>query len=145
MSWSPITTDHVLAALNHAELEKYSSIRDQGQPDPLPILIESTISEARGYLASRVQLSSPKAGPQGTVPASLINPVIDIIIHRLCKRVATDTQAQRTRPAELAYERLRSIADGSASFELHDDSSPVTAPSFPSRTLTHQRPHQDGL
>lgn len=144
MPWSQITTADIEASLNWPELQKYRDIRDQEHADPLPILIEHVANLIRGACAAQLDLSRINA-PAPLIPPSLVNSAIDIIIHRLCKRVATETQQQRKQPADDAIALLKLVALGQYPIETPDGRPATSTPAISPKTLTHQRPHQDGL
>ena len=100
MSWSAITESDVKAALNNAELEKYRSIIEDGQADPLQPIIDMVTEEVRGYVRTRYIVAA--AG----VPVALKRSALDIIIYELAKRVITDTASNRKGAADDAVTLL---------------------------------------
>ena len=89
MSWTVLTADHVLGELNNAEVEKYRGLVTDTQTDPLPGILSNTTNYVRGFVGKQVPLDA--AG----LPPEVVNPAVDIAIYRLCKRVQTDSAAQR--------------------------------------------------
>lgn len=107
MSWREITVTDVEAHLNAGELAEYRQHAAQIE-DPLPIIIDDVTALVRGYVGVRHQLQD-----RG-IPDELRIPAIDLVIHRLAKRVskAADGDADRRGAATTAGQLLTLVAEG---------------------------------
>jgi len=124
MSWTVLTADHVLGELNNAEVEKYRGLVTDTQTDPLPGILSNTTNYVRGFVGKQVPLDA--AG----LPPEVVNPAVDIAIYRLCKRVQTDSAAQRKPAADDAEEFLKGVAKGDTVVSPSDGT--VVTPQKPS-------------
>ena len=106
MSWSIITEADVKAALNNGELEKYRSIIDDNQPDPLQPIIDMVTEEVRGYVRTRYVIADVG------VPVALKRAALDIVLYELAKRVIPDASGNRKGAADDAVTLLQRVADG---------------------------------
>jgi phage gp36-like protein len=105
MAFGTITAADVEAHLSAGELADFRSHSAQIE-DPLPTIIADATSMVRGYLATRYTLT--EAG----VPAELRAVTIDLIVHRLVKRVSSSIDDAREAAANRALTTLRDAADG---------------------------------
>lgn len=107
MGWREITAADVEAHLNAGELTEYRQHSVENE-DPLPILIADVTALVRGYVGVRYRL-----GARG-VPDELRAPALDLVIHRLAKRVtrAVDGDADRRLAAEAATRLLDLVREG---------------------------------
>lgn len=107
MAWREITAADVEAHLNAGELAEYRK-HSVEHDDPLPVLIEDVTQLVRGYVGVRYPL-----GSRG-IPDELRVPSIDLVIHRLAKRVtrAGEDDADRRAAAEAATRLLDAVREG---------------------------------
>lgn len=106
MSWTIISETDVREALNDAELTRIREIVANGQADPLANIIAKATDYARGFVGKVVALDAPG------LPPEVVNPVLDIIIYRVCKRVQTQSTEQRKPAADDAEKFLQGVAKG---------------------------------
>ncbi len=133
MSWTLITESDVKAALNNAELEKYRSIIEDGQADPLQPIIDMVTEEVRGYVRTRYIV-----GDAG-IPVALKRSALDIIVYELAKRVVTGSDGQRKNAADDAVTLLQRVADGKHGIPLPtvptDEQTAAPSPKWTRRSL----------
>lgn len=124
MAWREITPSDIEAHLNAAEVADHRQHTAEIL-DPLPILIEDVTQLVRGY----VGIHFPLGGPG--VPDELRVPAIDLVIHRLVKRVTKggDGDADRRGAAQAATQLLQAVAEGKFSIAADEESAATVAPS----------------
>lgn len=107
MPWGTLTASDIEAHLNAGELEDYRQ-HCVGQADPLPTIIADVVSLARGYVGARYTCEATGIPDEVRVSA------IDLVIHRLAKRVrkAGENDEDRRQAAEEAMRLLRDVAEG---------------------------------
>lgn len=107
MPFSELQASDVEAHLGEGELTEYRQ-HVSGIEDPLPTIIADVTSLVRGYVGVRFRLT--EAG----VPDELRAPAIDLVIHRLAKRIRKggDDDGDRAKAAERALQVLRDTAEG---------------------------------
>lgn len=115
MSWGELQPADIEAHLGDGELAEYRQ-HASAIEDPLPTVIADVTSLVRGYVGVRYRLVSPG------IPDELRAPAIDLVIHRLAKRVRKggDDDGDRAKAAERALQTLRDVAE--AKFAIADDS-----------------------
>ncbi len=113
MPWVAITTNDVLAALNHAELAAYQNFRPApGQADPLATLTGHVTNEIRAVIRRRHQLD---AG--GGLPESLAGTAAAIIAHRLLLRCNAKPSEGRQTAHDEALAFLERVGAGQVGVE----------------------------
>lgn len=107
MPWSAINVPDIEAHLNTGELSDYRK-HVTSVTDPLPTIIRDVVAMVRGYIAGRYTLET-----EG-VPDSLRAVTIDLIIHRLAKRLHRDGDGDmdRASAADRASKVLEDLARG---------------------------------
>ena len=111
MSWGDLQPADIEAHLGEGELAEYRQ-HVSGIEDPLPTIIADVTSLVRGYVGARVRLAD------SGIPDELRAPAIDLVIHRLAKRVRKggDDDGDRAKSAERAMQTLRDVAEGRFAF-----------------------------
>lgn len=119
--WITLTVEDFFDRLTAAEVNTLRTTQvEAGQEDPAAEALRRAINEARGYLGAR---PGATMGPDGTIPAQVEGPVMDLARYRLCSRLAVgrvgSTLLTEAREQEYkdALRLLRDVAAGKYAVE----------------------------
>lgn len=102
MAWRAPTSADLMLSISETELEAYSAAATQSG-ETAEGLLKRGADMVRGYLRAN---GSVRLGPAGTLPESLIAPLMDYlcvdVIKRLPVGVSDDRRTARLTPGELA-------------------------------------------
>ena len=119
MAWTKPTEQDLAGTLSQREIDSYRvSPAASGASDPVADVIGAAADLARGYCRSNGNL---RLGPAGTVPRSLMAPVLDIAAYNLLKRLPVAIRGERRAAFEEAMRILRDVAEGRTTPEGHDE------------------------
>jgi hypothetical protein len=149
MSWLALVPEDVARKVAGPELEAArEAALAEGQPDPLPQIIEDTIGTIRGYIAG---CRSNTLGPTGTIPPQLVGTALVLIRTAALNRLPVSSLHTETRREEYR-DAITTLHDVSAcKFVLE---APATlgpekitspAPRIIPRPLNRQSADSDGL
>lgn len=110
MSWTKPTETDLAAVLSQREIDAFrQSPSATGAADPVATELASAADLARGYCRAN---GNVRMGPAGTVPRSLLSPVLSIAAYNLLKRLPVPVGEDRRRAYEEAMRVLRDVAEG---------------------------------
>lgn len=119
MAWTKPTEQDLAGTLSQREIDSYRvSPAASGASDPVADVVAAAADLARGYCRSNGNL---RLGPAGTVPRSLLAPVLDIAAYNILKRLPLQVQEDRRKAYEEAMRILRDVAEGRTTPESHGE------------------------
>jgi len=147
MSWNAITEDDVLTVLAGPELEAIrAAALKAGQVDPLQPTIDDVTDMVRGYVAG---CATNQLGPDGTIPAKLMRPALNILAVDMPNRVRQSIPDARKEARKEAIRILEQVAN--CKFHIEAPATPSEEatghikPTITARTSAYGRTAQDGL
>ena len=147
MAWVTPTAADLRAAMTAAEVSELGSLsKAQGQADVVTAILAVVVDLVRGYVrAYRPNL----AGPEGTIPAQLLAPAMDIAVVRLIERAGEEPSQARARALEQAMKLLADVAAGRFVVETGAEAAALpiasASPSVSTTTRDNFRANYDGL
>lgn len=147
MSWNAITEDDVLTVLAGPELEAIrAAALKAGQADPLQPTVDDVTDMVRGYVAG---CASNQLGPDGTIPAKLVRPALNIIAVDIPNRVRQSIPDARKEARKEAIRLLEQVANCKFHIEapvtVSEEDTGRPKPTIKSRTSVYGRTAQDGI
>jgi len=141
MAWRAPTTDDLKLSVSETELDAYSSAATQSS-ETAEGLVKRGADMVRGYLRSN---GSVKLGPAGTVPDSLIAPLMDYLCVDVIKRVPVGVSDDRRRARDQAISLFKDAQAGRFSVENYgaeDDASQAGASELASSAENRLTPEE---
>lgn len=119
MAWTTVAEQDLAGRLSQREIDAFraSPAASMGA-DPVADTISAAVDLARGYCRSNGNL---RPGPAGTIPRSLLSPVLDIAAYNLLRRLPVPAQEDRRKAYDAALAILRDVAEGRSTPEGHDE------------------------
>lgn len=147
MAWITISAADVEAALTVEELNKYREAgASESQPDPLTPILANAELEVRGFIGATYPMATTG------VPDVLKNVTLDIVVHRLCKRLNYEEGDQRKKAYDEAIDLLTMIAKGDLPMAIDTPTTEAAPPEGPggselvsSTTRTYKGSDLDGI
>lgn len=125
MAWTKPTEQDLAGTLSQREIDAFrASPAASLAADPVEDALAAATDLARGYCRSNGNL---RMGPAGTVPRSLLSPVLDIAAFNILKRLPVPVQEDRRRAREEAMRILRDVAEGRTTPEGHGEAEDAAA------------------
>jgi phage gp36-like protein len=107
MAWITLSEADVKGALTSDELSKYREAgATEAETDPLTPILANAELEVRGYVGARYPMATTG------IPDVLKNDALDIVVHRLAKRLNFEEGEQRKKAYDDAIEKLTMVAKG---------------------------------
>ena len=123
MAWITLTESDVKGALTNDELSKYREAgATESEVDPLTPILANAMLEVRGYVGAKYPMAVMG------IPDVLKNDALDIVVHRLCKRLNMEEGEQRKKAYDDAIEKLTMIAKGDLPIAIDTPESAAAAP-----------------
>lgn len=147
MSWNAITEADVLTVLAGPELEAIrAAALKAGQVDPVQPTIDDVTDMVRGYVAG---CATNQLGADGTIPAKLMRPALNIIAVDIPNRVRQNIPDARKEARKEAIRLLEQVANCKFHIEApttpSDEATGHIKPTITGRTSAYGRTAQDGL
>ena len=113
MAWRIPTNEDLVAALSQVEVDEYrKSPEFESAENPTATILADTAALVRGYCRRLENKGGLKMHPEeGYVPASLMNPAMDIAAWRVLKRFNLTITDARQHAYDSAMETLRDVAE----------------------------------
>lgn len=124
MAWRLPTSEDLIAALSQVEVDEYKKSPEfESSADPTALILSDTAELVRGYCRRGENKGSLKMHPtEGYIPASLMNPAMDIAAFRVLKRFNLDITDPRKKAYDEAMQILRDISEEKIIPESYTDS-----------------------
>lgn len=149
MAWRALTEADILTGISGAELQPArTAVLKAGQVDPVPVVIQAVMDEARGYIAAS---SAPTLGAEGTIPDKLIATCTDIAVWRIVKRLPVKSlaTAERKDSQENGIKILEAVARNKFRFEapteITTEKLALALPSISNCVRERRRRREDGI
>ena len=125
MAWTKPTEQNLAGTLSQREIDAFrASPAASMAADPVADTIAAAVDLARGYCRSNGNL---RLGPAGTIPRSLLSPVLDIAAFNILKRLPVPVNEDRRKANEEAMRILRDVAEGRTTPEGHGEAEDAAA------------------
>ena len=109
MAWITPTEQDLAGHLSQREIDAFrASPAASMSADPVADVIRDNVELARGYCRSN---GNVRMGPPGTIPKSLLAPVLDKAAADILKRLPVPTNEDRRKAGETALTILRDVAE----------------------------------
>lgn len=142
--WIKPTETDLAANLSLSEIDAFRRDGSLDGSDPVPALIERTVSFVRVSIASGGRCA--KMGPGATIPPGLVIPAMDYTMGKVLNRIGVPLSEDRRAALRRAEELFDKIASGHMAIEDYTESedipqgamvasAPVAAPPTPQRLL----------
>lgn len=119
MAWITPSEQDLAGTVSQREIDLFrSSPAASMAADPVADTIAAAADLARGYCRSNGNL---RLGPAGTIPRSLLAPVLDIAAYNILKRLPVPVGEDRRKAYEEAMRILRDVAEGRTTPEGHGE------------------------
>ena len=128
--WRTVDENDLAATLSQQEVDAYRRSASLDGSDPVARLLSRTAALVRGYIATNGKVA--RMGPSGTLPESLISPVMDYAAFDVLKRVNVPVNEDRRRARERAEDLFRDVAQGKYTPEADgaDDAASTDGPAI---------------
>ena len=125
MAWITPTEQDLAGTLSQREIDAFrASPAASMAADPVADTLAAATDLARGYCRSNGNL---RMGPAGTIPRSLLSPVLDVAAFNVLKRLPVPVNEDRRRAQEEAMRILRDVAEGRTTPEGHGEAEDAAA------------------
>jgi hypothetical protein len=150
MSWRAITEADIAQKLSDSEMEKLraAGLGNAGS-DSVGGAIIAVMNAVRGYIRAS---GTTKLGPEGTIPETLIDAACDLLVPKICSRVAgimMDPKGLRKQAAADARATFKEVAARTIIVEdpqeYSGDPAAGQVPAFGKRRRRYTRRDEDGI
>ena len=113
MAWRKPTNEDLVAALSQVEVDEYKKSPEfEENTDPTAEILADTAEFVRGYVRRLENKGGVKMHPDaGYIPASLMNPAMDIAAFRVLKRFNLSITDARQKAYDSALDILKDVAE----------------------------------
>lgn len=119
MAWIKPSEQNLAGTLSQREIDAFrASPAASMAADPVADTLAAATDLARGYCRSNGNL---RMGPAGTIPRSLLSPVLDVAAFNILKRLPVPVQEDRRKAYDAALAILRDVAEGRSTPEGHGE------------------------